>query len=195
MAEAEDPRGELLSPGMTLLVPVIIGVAVLLVAVVASHRFLASEEAKRGRQKLIQARDLLRECLSQTEREEYEAAEKTASRAVLLAPELHTAYFFRGKARANLGQFKEAIADYSESIRRNPDKEDTYQDYFARGKAHLQLSMLELAERDFSKALAVQKYFGEALVARALVRKQLGNESGAEDDLKRARQLGTAVKP
>ena len=59
------------------------------------------------------------------------------------------AYFNRGCAYGNLGEYPKAIADYDDAIRLNPDFATAY---YNRGVAYDELGEKQEAEANFSKA-------------------------------------------
>lgn len=189
MEENLNPSPEI-SPGMTLLVPLILGGVIVLVAALWSYRVAEREAAVEDRAKLVQARDILRTCVKHMEQGEFARAIQLADQVVTLSPKLHTGYFVRAQARAGANEHRLAIEDYTLSIRHNPNIGDTYYDYYHRGQAYALLGDDMSAERDFTQALQIQKHHGKSYIARALVRKRMGDVNGAEDDLAKARQLG-----
>lgn len=62
--------------------------------------------------------------------------------------------------------------------------------YFTRGNAHLFSVQWELALADFNSAVELDPASGRSAHGRGLVRLLLGDEDGAEEDFRRARQLG-----
>ncbi len=73
------------------------------------------------------------------------------------------AYFLRGLAKNDLGDFHGAIVDYSKIILLKPDA-DTY---FNRGNSRYNLQDFEGAKDDFMKAFKLDPYFVDALYSLA----------------------------
>jgi len=191
--EAEGP--EALSPSASILIPLILGSAILCVAAVASYRYVESREEERARTHLGEARDALKQCLDMMEKRRYADAERLSTQAIELVPDLHTAYFFRGKARMALKKNEEAVSDFTRGIELNPNPKDTYYDYYHRGLVLYRLHMDPQAERDFTEALQLQKHSAQAYRARALARQRMGDQTGYEEDVQQALKLGTQVEP
>ena len=69
--------------------------------------------------------------------------------AIRLNPEDADAYYNRGVAYGDLGQYEREIQDYDEAIRLNPEYAKAY---YNRGVAYGRQGQQELADRDFAKA-------------------------------------------
>ena len=96
------------------------------------------------------------------------------------------AYQNRGAAKAGLGLYREAIADYSEAIRINPGYATAYNN---RGAVRFALGLYEGAIGDFGKVIEINRENAEAYNNRGLARKSLGQFSAAIEDFERARLL------
>ncbi len=141
-------------------------------------------------------------CLAQLGRREFAAAERSATEAIAVmeaAPRasarnrhalLARAYALRGEARFALcDRYRpETIEnDFARALRYAPDDCRTC---FLCGKLRLLHGRYDEAEQDFTRALVLQPHFATALVARATVRRRLGNTEGMRADLEAARRLG-----
>ena len=83
----------------------------------------------------------------------------------LSGPDLVHAYYNLGIAKAGLGQFEEALADYDEAIRLNPYYDEAY---YNRGHVKIELNRIEEARQDFDKTFHLAQGTGnEDLVANA----------------------------
>jgi tetratricopeptide (TPR) repeat protein len=93
--------------------------------------------------------------------------------------ELHSR---RGYALAEMGQWKEAIADYKQVLRSNGDAEAWYR----LGRAHFRLGEFKEALASYAKALRLDSSDGAVWLARSITYARLGNLNGAEDDYENA---------
>jgi tetratricopeptide (TPR) repeat protein len=84
-------------------------------------------------------------------KEEYEQAITPLNQAIQLHPTYVEAYYFRGTAYYNLGQFYAALADHDRAIQLKPDFVDAY---YGRGAAHDALGYREQAVADFERYLS-----------------------------------------
>jgi len=80
------------------------------------------------------------------------------TKAIELEPEKLDAYFYRGIAKNDLGDYYGAIVDYSKVIVEEPDA-DTY---FNRGNSRYSLEDFEGAKEDYKKAIELDPYFVDA---------------------------------
>ncbi|MBD0832436.1 tetratricopeptide repeat protein [Aestuariibaculum sediminum] len=103
-----------------------------------------------------QAGRLIREASRTTNLEE---RIKLYSEAIALEPDNLDAYFLRGLAKNDLGDFHGAIIDYSKIILSKPDP-DTY---FNRGNSRYALNDYFGAEQDYEKAFEMDSNFIDAL--------------------------------
>lgn len=83
---------------------------------------------------------------------------KLLTEAIKLEPQKLDAYFYRGLAKNDMGDYYGAIVDYSKIIVEEPDA-DTY---FNRGNAKYSLEDFEAAKDDYSKAIILDPYFVDA---------------------------------
>ena len=93
------------------------------------------------------------------------AATADYTRAIELAPDdaKAKAYYSRGVVHDRMNQAREAIADFTEALRRNPEYVAAL---FARGQLYQQLGQPEEAVRDFEQVLQVSSVQGDQDAAR-----------------------------
>lgn len=96
-------------------------------------------------------------------------------------------YAMRGASYEKLGELDLAVADINEAIRLKPNNITNYTN---RGNVFRKLGQLKSALADFDHVLA-QDQDARAFLGRGLVRRQLGDASGADADIARA----AALKP
>ena len=86
-----------------------------------------------------------------------------------------------------MGQIDNALADYTEYLKYDPDKADIWYEsgMILRSKGQNQ----EAIER-LSKAIQLKPTFGIAYLERARAYTQAGNHDAAQQDYQRAEQLG-----
>ena len=84
-------------------------------------------------------------------------------------------------------QVQRAIEDYDEAIRLNPQYIEAYGN---RGFAYLNLGQFEAAIGDYSEAIRLDPRYADAYAGRALSYTALGKDSEADEDVKRAEELG-----
>jgi len=107
-----------------------------------------------------------------------------------LEAEFALAYFNRGNAKRNLGDFEGAIADYDEAIRLDPDGADAYT---SRGLAKANLGNLEGAIADFDEAIRLDPEYTIAYFNRGLVKYLNNDTEGALRDWQQAEALGFPI--
>lgn len=88
------------------------------------------------------------------------------------------AYFYRGLAKNDLGDYQGAIVDYSKIILVEPDA-DTY---FNRGNSRFNLEDLQGAKIDYEKAIALDNSFIDARYSLACTKYDLGEYKNAIAD-------------
>jgi tetratricopeptide (TPR) repeat protein len=110
------------------------------------------------------------------------AAAADYTRAIELAPDeaKAKAYYSRGVVHDRMNQAREAIADFTEALRRNPEYVAAL---FARGQLYQQLGQPEEAVRDFEQVLKVPSVQGDQDAAR----KRL-TELGADSKIVRSKK-------
>ncbi len=104
---------------------------------------------------------------------------KLFSKAIELEPDNFDAYFYRGVARNNLGDFKGAILDYTRIIIFEPSADV----YFNRGNSKYSLIDYNSAKEDYTKALELNPDFLEARYSLAVTKNDLEDYKGAIADL------------
>ncbi len=94
-----------------------------------------------------------------------------------------------GRADAMLRNWKDAVLDLNAAInlRRDPEL------LVLRASANRALRNYRPALSDLNAALAIQKGYGEALMERGLLRRDLGDVGGARADFLAAQKTGSAV--
>ena len=94
--------------------------------------------------------------------------------------------FYRGLDSQNRKNSVAAIVHYSESIRLNPQR---YETYMNRGSIYIIAGELDLAIRDFDSAIALNPELASAYVGRGLARRQRGDVEIALSDYNKALEL------
>ena len=97
-----------------------------------------------------------------------------------------TALNSRGGYWLSQGKLKQAIADYTEAIRLDPDDSNGF---FYRGCAREKQGNFAEAYRDFSRLIRIDTEWSEGYARRALAAGQLGSYHAAIDDLNKAIDL------
>jgi hypothetical protein len=89
----------------------------------------------------------------------------------------------RGLAYHEIGQYKEAIGDYTQAIKLNPAYAEAYNN---RGNSYYELSQYQPALRDFNKSLKHNPNYAKAYLNRGLVYYQLNNNTEACSDFQKS---------
>ena len=95
-------------------------------------------------------------------------------------------YFWRGKAKGELKQYKSAIYDYNQAITLKPDDADAY---IWRGYAKYKRKKYESACADFDMALRLKPYDANIYYCRGYVKKEWGLPIDAIEDFDMALRL------
>jgi Flp pilus assembly protein TadD len=95
-------------------------------------------------------------------------------------------YFLQGKEKRKLGDFKGAIADFTEDIRTHPNDALAYSD---RGFARDKLGDYRGAIQDYIQAIRLNPNDADAYYNQGLVRRKLGDSRGAIQDYRKAIRL------
>ena len=107
--------------------------------------------------------------------------------AVDINPEDPFVYRFRGDAHLANGDYTKALSDFDTSLGLRPDDGVAHRE---KGKAHLFREEFDLAMAAFTLAVECDPASGSALYGRGLAREMMGDALGADDDYRRARELG-----
>lgn len=100
------------------------------------------------------------------------------SQVIALEPKNFDAYFYRGIAKNDLGDYNGAIIDYSKIIVFEPDA-DTY---YNRGNSKYSLQDFEGAKEDYDKAVKLDPNFTDAQYSLGCVKYDLGDYKGSITD-------------
>lgn len=119
-----------------------------------------------------QANKLVRQGLKSTS---YNEQIQLFTQAIELEPNNLDAYFYRGLAYQNLGNYTAAILDYTKVIFYKPDA-DTY---YNRGNSKFAMQDFEGAKEDYSKALNLNKELFDAIYNLGLAKFYLEDYKGA----------------
>jgi hypothetical protein len=98
----------------------------------------------------------------------------------------YLAYNNRGNANAELGQYQQAIEDYSKAISLRPDSLS----YYDRGRAYYKLSNYQIAIEDYSEAIHLRPDYADAFNNRGIAYLTLGNKKQGCSDAQKACELG-----
>jgi protein O-mannosyl-transferase len=96
------------------------------------------------------------------------------------------AYYNRGHAYADLGNYRQAIEDYGRAVEINPGYADIY---YNRGHAYADLGNYRQAIEDYGKAIEIKPGYGEAYINRGNAYNGLGSYKRAIEDYNEATRL------
>ena len=129
------------------------------------------------------------DCLTQSVKAETRVAACTRviDGGTTMGAQLAAAYYGRGAARAELGQYNDAIADYTAAIEIKADYADAF---YARGNVFLQKPDYPKAIADYDAAVKLKPDFADAFNNRAWAHFQAGEPAKGLPDADRAVALG-----
>src|ERR1051326_1637442 len=105
---------------------------------------------------------------------------------------LSRAFFNRGRAFADQGQFDRAIQDFNEAIRIDPNYADAFNN---RGIAYSGKGDFGHAIENFDRAIQIDPNYAIAIFNRGLAEQNLGRKAEAARDFARAKQTGPRLTP
>ena len=97
-------------------------------------------------------------------------------------------YLNEGNDLSSNGDYQEAIKQYDEAIRLDPDYAKAY---FNRAYAYGELGHHELAIIDLDKAIELDPLFADAYYNRGVAYENIGQQQLAEQDFEKAEELGS----
>ena len=128
--------------------------------------------------------------LPETEDDEQEGTWEEAiakyDETIRLDPEDGEAYFNRGEAYLNLGQYDLAAKDFEAAVKLDPEDAEAY---FSRGIAYYNLGELDRAIQDYDEAIRLDPEDPEAHFNRGIAYFNLGEYTSAFDSYNAAIQL------
>jgi len=116
-----------------------------------------------------------------------QAAIQQFTQAITLNPTGET-YYQRGNAQFDLGNYQEAVEDYTAALEKNPDYLAAY---FNRGLAYLELNQLQEAVDDYTKVIEINSNDPDAYYQRGLAYHRLNDYSQAIADYTSVIQLNS----
>lgn len=120
--------------------------------------------------------------IEKIEIEDYEGAKTEFSKAIALDKSFIDAYRLRGKVKSFLGNYSDAILDYSTAIKINPQNNYSYQAYYDRGLAKMELTDYKGAVSDFTKDIQFEKTSWITYAERGLAKYYLKEYQSAIKD-------------
>jgi tetratricopeptide (TPR) repeat protein len=105
--------------------------------------------------------------------------------AIRLDPDDAVAYYNRGLAYMNLGEYNTAISDYTTAIRLDPDDAAAYNN---RGLAYDKLGKYNTAISDYTTAIRLDPDYASAYINRGIAKANAGLSYCS--DFKKACELG-----
>jgi len=92
-------------------------------------------------------------------------------------------FFTQGLEKYKAGNYKGAIADFTQSIRLSPNVAEVY---IARGNAYFDQGDKQAALKDYNQGLRINPKYAAAYVERGNARDDLGDSKGAMEDYNQA---------
>ena len=105
---------------------------------------------------------------------------------------LSRAFFNRGRAWSDKGDFARAIADFDQAIRLDPAYADAFNN---RGVAYAGKGDPAHAVADFDRAVQIDPHYAIAIFNRGLAYRAMGREAEAARDFAAAKQVGPRLTP
>lgn len=139
----------------------------------------------------IKAKDYMAEpyflrALAKMKLDDYRGAEADCSTAIARSKFMTEAYKLRGFVRQQLGQDSLALEDYEYGLRHNPTDREFL---LYKSIAEINLKRYEAADSTLSRLIASNPKFYEAVTARAQLRMERGDTTGALADIDRSIEL------
>lgn len=101
-------------------------------------------------------------------------------------------FFEEGKKFSLANNFEQAIINYNEAIKLNPDMVKAYNN---RGVAYVETKKYDLAIADFNKAIELDSKNGKVYNNRAIAYWYKGEIHKVHQDIQKAQDLGISVNP
>jgi lipoprotein NlpI len=105
---------------------------------------------------------------------------------------LSRAFFNRGRAWSDKGEFDRAIQDFDQALRIDPNYADAFNNL---GVAYAGKGQTNRAIEDFDHAIQLDPNYAIAIYNRGLALRNLGRAAEAEQDFTRARTVGPRLTP
>lgn len=121
----------------------------------------------------------------------FEDAVQKINQSIELKRDWEISYFYRAVAYQALGEFNDALLDYTKAIQLNPRMTDAYYNraYINLTRKDIQNPDLQKTVEDLNKALELDPKFIDALYAMAAAQKKLGNYHTALEYLEKLIQI------
>ncbi len=121
----------------------------------------------------------------------FEDAVQKINQSIELKRDWELSYFYRAVAYQTLGEFNDALLDYTKAIQLNPRMTDAYYNraYINLTRKDIQNPDLQKTVEDLNKALELDPKFIDALYAMAAAQKKLGNYHTALEYLEKLIQI------
>lgn len=121
----------------------------------------------------------------------FEDAVQKINQSIELKRDWEISYFYRAVAYQALGEFNDALLDYTKAIQLNPRMTDAYYNraYINLTRKDIKNPDLQKTVEDLNKALELDPKFIDALYAMAAAQKKLGNYHTALEYLEKLIQL------
>lgn len=121
----------------------------------------------------------------------FEDAVQKINQSIELKRDWEISYFYRAVAYQALGEFNDALLDYTKAIQLNPRMTDAYYNraYINLTRKDIKNPDLQKTVEDLNKALELDPKFIDALYAMAAAQKKLGNYHTALEYLEKLIQI------
>jgi tetratricopeptide (TPR) repeat protein len=136
--------------------------------------------------------DLVRRAQLNLGRKDYRLAIADCTTAIRIRPDFYVAYFYRGKAKHDLGDYQGAMADLTKAIEMKPDFAEAYH---ARALAKTSTADYHGAVIDLTKTISLNGDDAESYFDRGVAYLGLGRKSEAIAGFERAMKLGYRIPP
>lgn len=123
-------------------------------------------------------------------KEDFPRAIADFNQTLRLDPNVVQAYIYRGSAFAQTGDLSRALSDCNQALKLRPG------DSFAidcRAFTYLKMGKFDLALSDYNNAVLLQPTFAGWLYGRGIVKRNLRDKKGAEEDIAKALKMDPKV--
>lgn len=121
----------------------------------------------------------------------YKNAIENIDKSIELNGNWEISYFYRGVAHQAMGNYDEAMLDYTKALKINPKMTDAYYNkaYIALSRKDIDNPDIKKAVKDLEKAIELDPKFIDALYAMAAAQKKLGDYHKALEYLETLLQI------